>query len=72
MNELVSPQVFKWALTILTFGMAGTWFVLDGISLFRLPKKDDPMTRDKRFGYIMGVAIGAIGIYGCLLFHDVV
>jgi hypothetical protein len=28
--------------------------------------------RDKIFGYFCGIAIGVIGVLGCLRFHDVV
>ena len=32
----------------------------------------DPLVRDRRFGYAMGIVIGLIGVVGCLRFHDVV
>ena len=74
-TELFDATTFKWILTILTGGLAGTWFVYDSISLtrslMRPSRKDDPMTHDKRFGYLVGIAIGAIGVIGCLRFHDV-
>jgi hypothetical protein len=74
MNELVSPVTFKWILTALTGGLAGTWAIYDAISLIRMRKADraDPIVRDKRFGYLVGIAIGVIGVVGCLRFHDVV
>ena len=72
-DELMSATAFKWMLTILTGGLAGTWFVIDTISLIRSGRlKNDPSAHDKRFGYMMGILIGAIGILGCLRFHDVV
>ena len=72
-DELMSPVAFKWMLTIFTGGLAGAWFVIDSISLARsVGKKTDAVTHDKRFGYIMGILIGATGILGCLRFHDVV
>src|SRR5690606_35030406 len=35
MNELISPNAFKWFLTIITGGVAGAWFVYDTINLIR-------------------------------------
>jgi len=32
----------------------------------------DPLIRDRRFGYFMGMVIGFFGVLGCLRFHDVV
>jgi len=74
MNELMSAGAFKWFLTILTGGLAGTWFVYDSISLFRIRNKDrsDPIVRDKIFGYVIGILVGFIGVLGCLRFHHVV
>ena len=74
MNELMSPYAFKWFLTILTGGLAGSWFFYDSYNLFRIRNADkkDPIVRDKNFGYIMGIAIGVVGVLGCLRFHDVV
>lgn len=73
-DPLVSQDTFKWILTIATGGLAGTWFFYDGIKLIRLRNSDgkDPTIRDKRFGYVMGMMIGAIGVWGCLRFHGVV
>jgi hypothetical protein len=70
-NELVSATVFHWFLIILTAGFAGPWFVVDSIKLYRLRNGDrsDPVVRDKLFGYMIGIAIGAIGCIGCLLFQ---
>ena len=70
--DLVSPDVFKWILTVLTGGLAGTWLVYDSISLIRSlspSRRVDPLAHDKRFGYVMGIAIGIIGLWGCLRFH---
>ena len=73
-TELVSYTVFAWIVTILTGGLAGSWFVYDIINLIRLRGADtrDPLVRDRRFGYFIGIAIGFIGVLGCLRFHDVV
>jgi hypothetical protein len=74
MTELVSPLAFKWFLTLFTGIVAGVWFVWDAIKLVRLRTADgtDPVVRDKRFGYAIGVAIGAIGVIGCLKFNNVI
>ena len=74
MNELMSAGAFKWFLTILTGGLAGSWFFYDSFNLFRIRNADkkDPIVRDKIFGYLVGIAIGVVGVLGCLRFHDVV
>jgi hypothetical protein len=73
MTEPMSPTTFKWFLTILTGGLAGTWIIYDAINLIRTRKLDrtDPVVRDKHFGYVMGMVIGAVGVIGCLLFWNV-
>jgi hypothetical protein len=72
-TELVSETVFVWCVTILTGGVAGAWFVYDIINLIRVRHADsrDPLIRDRRFGYAMGIVIGLGGVLGCLRFHDV-
>lgn len=71
--EPLSPLAFKWVVTILTGGLAGTWVVYDTINLIRVRAADgsDPLIGDRRFGYLVGIAIGVIGVVGCLRFHDV-
>lgn len=74
-DPILSPEAFKWFLTITTGGLAGSWLVYDTINLIRLPSREerDPGVRhDKKFGYLMGILIGAAGVWGCLMFHDVV
>ena len=72
-TELVSQSAFGWFVTILTGGLAGSWLVYDVINLIRSRRADsrDPLNRDRRFGYLIGIAIGIIGVVGCLRFHDV-
>ncbi len=74
MNELMSPNAFKWFLTIITGGVAGAWFVYDTINLIRTRSLDrsDPVVRDRHFGYVMGIIIGLAGVIGTLRFHDIV
>lgn len=73
MTELIPPLAFKWFLTLFTGIIAGVWFVWDAVKLIRLRTADgaDPVVRDKRFGYAVGVVIGAIGVTGCLMFQGV-
>jgi hypothetical protein len=70
MTQVVSPLVFKWFMTLFTGIVAGVWFVYDAVKLVRL-KESDPALHDKRFGYAIGVVIGAIGVIGCLKFQGV-
>ena len=74
MNELMSPNAFKWFLTILTCGLAGAWAIYDTINLIRTRNLDrnDAVVRDRHFGYVMGMIIGIVGVVGCLKFHGVV
>jgi hypothetical protein len=74
MNELMSPTAFKWFITFLTGGLAGSWLIYDSINLIRFRNLDrsDAVVRDRQFGYVVGILIGIIGVVGCLRFHDVV
>ena len=74
MTDPMSPTTFKWFLTILTGGLAGAWLIYDSINLIRTRNHDrgDAVVRDKHFGYLIGIAIGIVGVLGCLRFHDVV
>ena len=69
----VSDYTFLWLLTALTGGLAGAWLVYDAFNLWRTRAVDrsDPIVRDKRFGYVMGMVIGIIGLIGCLRAHGV-
>jgi hypothetical protein len=74
-NELMSASAFGWVLTALTGGLAGTWVIHDAIFLYRSRRRDDgndPVVRDQRFGYLIGMLIGVIGILGCLKYHNVI
>jgi hypothetical protein len=74
MNEVMSPYAFKWFITFLTGGLAGSWFIYDSINLIRFRNLDrsDAIVRDRQFGYVVGILIGIIGVVGCLRFHGVV
>jgi hypothetical protein len=71
--NLVSQGAFEWFVTLITGGVAGSWFVYDAINLARVRKLDgrDPKVHDRRFGYVMGMIIGALGVIGVLRFHGV-
>jgi len=74
MTELMSPNAFKWFITLLTGGVAGAWFIYDSINLIRTRHLDrsDSVVRDRHFGYAIGIIIGFAGVLGCLKFHGVV
>ena len=73
-DNLMSPEHFKWFLTIVTGGLAGVWVIYDSINLIRTRNLDraNPVVRDKHFGYVMGILIGVVGVWGCLRFHGIV
>jgi hypothetical protein len=71
--EPVSPSTFRWILTFLT--VAGSlWALYDVIKLAKTRGKNasDPLVRDQRFGYAIGIVIGAFGISGILRYHGVI
>lgn len=72
-TELVSEDTFRAFISVMTAGVAGIWGVVDAIRIVGLRNKDgrDPVVRDKRFGYTIGVAIGVIGVVGTLRFNGV-
>ena len=70
MTQILSPTGFKWFLTLVTGIVAAVWFVWDAIKLVRLTP-ETPSVGDKRFGYFIGMAIGAIGVIGCLKFWNI-
>jgi small-conductance mechanosensitive channel len=73
MNDLVSQTTFAWCLTILVVGVCAPWLVYDIRNLSRALRADggDPVVRDKRFGYAIGITIAVIGIVGSLRFQGV-
>ncbi|MBA3395453.1 MAG: hypothetical protein H0T89_22585 [Deltaproteobacteria bacterium] len=70
--ELMTPETFRWVLTILTLGGA-VWALYDVylISKLRGQDRNDPLVKDKRFGFTVGIIIGLFGISGVLRFHGV-
>ena len=72
MTEL-PDGVFRFLLSALTGGLAGAWLIHDLVLLARLRRTDlrDPLIRDQRFGYLIGIVIGAIGLVGTLRFNGI-
>ena len=70
MTEL-PDSVFRLLLSVLTGGLAGTWLIHDLVLLARLRRADrrDPLIRDQRFGYVIGIVIGVIGLVGTMRFN---
>jgi len=68
---VVSADTFRWIITALT--LAGSlWALFDIVKLARVRgDRRDPLVRDQRFGYLIGIVIGAFGISGVLHFHGV-
>jgi hypothetical protein len=69
--DLVSPEVFGWVMSALTLGLAGPWIVVDTIRLRRALAEDATRApvRDRIFGSIVGLAMGAIGVTGVVLYN---
>lgn len=68
---IVSETVFLWFVTIVLGGTSALWLVRD-VFFFRRSRREesDPMTRrDKVFGAVMGMTLGAIGVAGVLRYH---
>lgn len=71
-NTLFSDTTFRWILTVLPLA-ASLWALYDVRRLVMLRDADgrDPLVRDKRFGCVIGIALGSLGIAGVLRFHDI-
>jgi hypothetical protein len=69
--DLVSVAVFGWIVTALAVGLAAPWIVVDIVRLRRALREDVklPVVRDRIFGSIVGMAIGAIGLIGAVLYQ---
>ena len=72
-DQILSADGFKWFLTLITGIVATLWFLYDSINLIRTRKleRSDAVVRDKHFGYVMGILIGLVGMYGSLRFQGV-
>jgi hypothetical protein len=70
---LVSDSTFKLLLSVITGGVGGAWAIHDLLFIARLRGADrrEPLVADQRFGYVMGILIGIIGVVGTLRFNGV-
>jgi hypothetical protein len=70
---LVSDSTFRILLSVITGGVGGAWAIHDIVFIARLRGADrrDPLVADQRFGYVMGIVIGIIGVVGTLRFNGV-
>jgi hypothetical protein len=62
----MSDTAFDWLVCGLTFGLAFPWIFFDARNLWKLRNADssDPIIRDRRFGYIIGMCVGLAGTIG--------
>ena len=69
---LVSETTFRILLSLATGGLAAYWVVHDVVFLARLRRAPrDASFGDQRFGYVMGIVIGVLGVTGTLRFNGV-
>lgn len=71
--NLIGQHAFGWFLTVCTL-IGSIWALYDVWLLWKLRGGDakDPVVRDQRFGYAIGIVIGGLALYGTLHFHGVV
>jgi hypothetical protein len=71
--NLVSDTAFRALISLITGGFAAVWAVHDVLFLSRTrgAPRGDPLISDQRFGYVMGIVIGVVGIIGTLRFNGV-
>lgn len=70
MNSPMSSWAFHVFMTIVTGGVSAIWFAFDLRNLLRTRALDraNPVVRDRKFGYSMGLVIATIGVLGSTLF----
>ncbi len=68
----IDEGTFRWILTIL-IAAGAVWALFDIVKMSRTRGKDgrDPLVRDERFGYVIGIVIGLFAISGLLRYHGV-
>ena len=74
MNDhlLVSPHVFDIFVSLVTGIVAATWVVVDIVRLRRAladGTSSRASVRDRVFGSVVGILIGAVGIVGVTIHH---
>lgn len=72
-DPILSARTFDIVITVLV-SLGVFWVLLDTVLLARMRGKDmtDPVNRDKRFGYSIGILIGVFVTFGILRHHGVV
>ena len=72
--NLVSDDMFRFLLSATTGGVGVVWTINEIRLLMRLrgANRRDPLVRDQRFGYAMGIVIASVGIVGTLRFNGVI
>ena len=69
---LVPDGVFRAFLSVSTGSIAGLWVIHDAVLFARLRKvRADALVGDQRFGYVMGIVIGIVGVVGSLRYSGV-
>ena len=69
---IVSQVVFVWIATVAVAGVASVWALRDLLELrrfLRVRAPRAPEIRDRIFGSLVGVALGAIAMIGVVLHH---
>lgn len=58
--------------TTITVALSGAWLIYDLRNLMRLRGADtsDPLVRDRRFGYVIGILTASVGLYGVVRYHS--
>lgn len=71
MNDPMSETTFRWFLTFAVGFISVLWVLYDAVNLARVWPADMtvPVNRDRRFGYLMGVIMGSIGVIGTARFN---
>ena len=70
--QAFSESTFRAILTVVTVA-AALWALYDIVKLAKIRGKDrsDPLVKDERFGYGMGIVIGLFTLSGMLRYHGV-
>ncbi|HEY6035653.1 MAG TPA: hypothetical protein VIV58_15370 [Kofleriaceae bacterium] len=70
MNGPLSYNAFYAFMTITTGGVSAVWFAFDLRNLLRTRRLDgsNPVVRDRKFGYSIGLVIATIGMLGSAKF----
>lgn len=74
---IVSHLTYMWTVSLLTGLVAVYWLGIDSVRLRRALSGDrsDPAVKDRIFGSVIGLVVGAIGVIGVvhfLLKHEMI